>query len=198
MKPLNIFVIGLIAATLLAGCTAGTDFTRAKDDAVVLGTTTYQSIRDQMGAPEKEGVITQNGQKFHTLTYTYASSGGEPLYSGATPGRTQVLFFKEDVLVGHEFLSSFKEDNTDFDERKISEISEEVSLRADVISLLGEPSGMFIHPLADNENGETIVYSYTHVTSSAFSTNVFAKRLLVELDNYDVVLNVEYSQSGHK
>lgn len=198
MKPLNFLTIGLLTTVLLAGCAAGTDFTRAKDDTIVLGTTTYQQIRDQMGSPEKEGVVTANETQFHTVTYTYAASSGEPLYSGVTPGRTQVFAFKDGVLVGHEFLSSFKADNTDFDDKMVSEIDKGVSQRADVISLLGEPSGVFIHPLAKNENGETLVYAYTHVTSSGFSINVFMKRLSVDLDSNDVVSNVEYAQSGHK
>ena len=48
------------------------------------------------------------------------------------------FYFFDEVLVGHEFLSSWAEDHTDFDEKKVSTIVKGKTTRAEVIQLLGQ------------------------------------------------------------
>ena len=195
MKPIHSILIGLPVALLLAGC-AGTDFVRAQDNTLKLGSTTYQSIRARMGSSGKEGVVTMNDRQFKKLNYVYASVGGEALYSGVTPARGQTFYFDDQILVGYDFVSSFKSDNTDFDSAKVSEIKEGISTRADVISLLGVPAGRYVYPMVKDRDGEALLYLYSHATGSAFSMKFYVKRLSVEFDSQGTVNKVEFTESS--
>jgi hypothetical protein len=50
VKPIHWILIGLLVTPSLTGC-AGTDFVRAQDNTLELGSTTYDSIRTRMGNP---------------------------------------------------------------------------------------------------------------------------------------------------
>ena len=193
MKSIHRIFISLLVVPLLAAC-AGTDFVRMRDDSLELGKTTYQSVQDRMGSSGKEGVVSINGKQYKTLNYTFASVGGEALHSDVTPARGQTFYFMDRILVGHEFLSSFKSDNTDFDDGKVSSIKKGISTRADVLSLLGTPAGQFIYPIAKNRDGEILLYLYSETSGSAFNMKMYLKRLAIELDAQGKVVEVNFSE----
>ena len=106
------------------------------------------------------------------------------------------FYFLDDTLVGYEFLSSFAEDNTDFDESKISEINEGKTTMNEVVKLLGKPGGYYIYPVIESPSEEAAVYLYSENKGSAFNFRVFRKVLIITYDDDRVVTKVDYSSFG--
>jgi hypothetical protein len=197
MQPL--FRIALIAfIALLTGC-AGKDFTRPGADTFRLGQTRFAEVIQTMGEPRKTGDVLKNEKTIKSITYVYAATGGEPLEAGVIPARAQSYFFHDDILVGQEFVSSFKSDNSNFDEGKIAAIQKGKTTRAEVIQLLGRPSSAYIAPVVKETAGEAIGYTYQTTRGGAFTGFKFYLKLAkITFDDKDRVLEVEYSSSGNK
>jgi hypothetical protein len=151
-----------------------------------------------MGKPLRSGTFAKNGATLQFDRYAYASTGGAALYRGVTAGRTQEFFYAGDVLVGLDFLSSFKEDGTDFDDSKISQIQKGHSTKLDVVRLLGNPSGEYIYPLVPQRGDRGLVYAYSQVAGSAFNIKISQKVLIVSYDASGTVTNVDYTATGEK
>jgi len=182
----------------LFGC-AGSDFVRPAPEAFKLGTTTFNQVVQQMGEPRRIGEVTKNGAAVKSITYSYAATGGEPLDEGVIPARAQVFFFHNDTLVGQEFLSSFKSDNTNFDEKKVPAIVKGTTMRTEVIQLFGRPSTMYVPPLIKEGGVEAMGYAYQTTSGGAFAGfKIFRKNLVILLDGKGQVLDVDYSSSGNK
>lgn len=92
----------------------------------------------RLGSPYREGVVTKNEQQIKTASYAYASAGGEGAAEGVTPARGQGFYYSNNKLVGYDFSSSWKEDNTNFDGGKVAQIKKGESTRADVLRLLAD------------------------------------------------------------
>jgi len=182
----------------LAGC-AGTNFHKPSADALKIGETTYSQVILIMGQPRREGVSTKNEKQLKVISYSYATVGGEPLHDGVTPGRAQAFYFHNDTLVGHEFVSSFKDDNSDFDDSKVASIVKGKTSRAEVTQLIGKPSGAYIYPMIKAEKGDAAVYLFLETRGSGFTgIKFFRKLLVVSFDTAGVVSDVDYSSSGNK
>ncbi|MGQ0511877.1 MAG: hypothetical protein ACT4P9_14840 [Betaproteobacteria bacterium] len=195
MKSTIVRFAAALAAMVLAGC-AGTDFVRVADDALVLGRTTEGEIRTRLGAPYREGVVTQNGRQIRTASYAYAHTGAEGAAAGVVAARSQGFFFFNDKLVGYEFISSWKEDSTDFDGAKVAQIHKGQSTVGDVTRLFGRPGGRYIHPMIKGEAEEAVNYLYHQTTGSAFNLKFAMKKLIVTYNRQGVVTEVEYAESG--
>lgn len=197
MKSSVVKFVVISFALFLAGC-AGTNFVRVTDEALVLGQTTQAQISARLGSPYLEGVVTKNEQQLKTASYAYASTGGEAAAEGVTAARSQGFYFFNDKLVGYEFSSSWKEDSTDFDSGKVSQIKKGESTRHDVVRLLGNPGGKYIYPVIPNANEEALNYLYSQTKGSAFNLKFHQKLLVVTFNKQGVVTNVEYTESGQK
>ena len=196
MKYLTHILSLLIISVFLSGC-AGSKFVRQSDDALVLGETSYQSIVQKMGKPYREGTVSKNGKMVKTIAYAYASTGGEGAYPGLTAAaRSQGFFFLNDKLVGYEFLSSWKEDSTEFDGSKVAQIKEGQTTRKEVEALLGKPGGQYIYPLVAGENEKGISYLYNHTKGTAFNLKFYQKTLVISFRPDAVVSKVEYVENG--
>ncbi len=189
------FLIAVV--TLIAGC-AGRNFVRPQPDALVLEKTTYQEVLRQFGDPYRKGSAVKEGLPVTTVAYSYASATAGTGLGGMTPGRTIAFFFVNGVLVGYEFISSYEEDRTDFDETKLGQIEKGRTTRPQVEELLGRPGGMYAYPLIKNKSEKGLVYSYMQMTSGPFSVNIYQKKLLVVFDGNGVVTDVAFSTSGEK
>lgn len=192
--------LGLTAVMflLLTGC-AGKDFVRPSSDTFKLGQTTYSQVIQKMGEPSKTGEVLKNEKNVKTATYSYASTGGEPLEVGVIPARVLLYYFHNGILVGQEFLSSFKSDSSNFDESKIPSISKGKTTREEVAQLLGSPTATFVYPMANQTSGEAIGYLYHTTRGGAFGgLKFFSKSLRITFDDKDIVSEVEYSASGNK
>lgn len=185
----------ILLAALLAGC-AGTQFTRVAEDALVLGQTTEAQVRARLGEPYREGVVTKNDRQTKSLSYAYANTGAEGAGDGVIAARSQGFYFHDGRLVGHEFISSWKEDSTDFDGARAAQVRKGQSTLADVERLFGRPVGRYIHPMVAGADEQAVSYLYSQTTGGAFNLKFFQKRLLVTANRQGVVTGVEYVESG--
>lgn len=125
----------------VTGCVVGVNITRPAPGVLMLGKTTYQKILATYGDPWLEGKVTINERILRTISYAYGSVGAASHDPNIGAGRGLNLWFEDDILVGHEFRSSFKVDHTDFDESRINEIEKDKSDKATIIAIFGHPTG---------------------------------------------------------
>lgn len=189
--------IALGLALLAWGC-AGKDFTRPAPDTLVLGKTTYAEINGRYGSPYREGSLIKNEKNVRQATYAFATVGGEPLVSGVTPARGMTFSFLDQVLVGHEFTSSFKSDHTDFDATRVPQIKNGETTRAQVIALMGDPAGLRIYPMVKGGDDQGLVWIYGQTRASGFSVSVHQKVLVVTVSAAGMVIDVEFTASGER
>jgi hypothetical protein len=102
-KILRITLLILIVI-LLAAC-AGRNFVRPSKDIIQLGKTTEQQVVAELGNPYSSKRYEANGNWVY-LVYGIVSDFGV---------KHAKFYFKDDLLIGYEFSSSFPEDSTDFD-----------------------------------------------------------------------------------
>jgi hypothetical protein len=140
--------------------------------------------------------LLKNEKNVKTISYSYASTTGKPRTEGVVPARGITFLFFDNVLVGHEFISSWLTDHTDFDDQKINQITKGRTTRTEVVALLGRPSGYYIHPLIKPTAGEAVVYSYAALMQSEAALKRLRKVLIVTCDPQGTVIDLEYSVSG--
>ena len=181
----------------MTGC-AGTNFKRPEPQSLTIGKSTSTDVASVMGAPLKIGERLKNNEKIKTVRYAYAEGAGAGRYPGVVPARAMVFSLYNDLLVGQEFVSSFPNDATEFDETKVSAITKGKSNRLEVISLLGKPNGEVVYPLIKNKAETGIVYSYSHVKGTVFNMKFYSKALVISFDKNNVVTDMEYESAGEK
>ena len=190
---MRVIAIALLAG--LAGC-AGKDFVRPDASTLKLGRTTYADIIAANGKPYREGSLVKNEKTVKSSGYAYASMGGKPAHDGVVPARGMNFYFLDDTLVGYEFISSWAEDQTDFDETKLSNVVKGKTTQAEAIAALGRPGGYYVYPMIKAATGQAMVYSYLEVGGSTFSRKIYSKVLVVTLDDAGVVSDIDFSSSG--
>jgi hypothetical protein len=168
--------VAIIFAGLLAAC-ASTSFVKPAGDQLILGTTTKNQILSLMGTPfiHDQGVAKR--EKIEVIYYAYAASFLQ---------REMGFLFHNDVLVGTEFSSQFKEDGTYFDFQKAASVKQGMT-RLEVESLLGRAGGEYRYPLVSGKSGKSLVYKFSETKVSKFRRTM----LVVELDDRDVVQRSE-------
>lgn len=200
------------AAALNMGRNPNGDYVRPGPDTLKLGQSNYSQVVELMGTPSKVRKEAKSaGNKVQIITYFYgAQTGGEPLESGVRPERELSYYFlippggdggftsaytsNRYKLVGQQFTSSFKSDNSNFDETKISGIIKGKTTQAEVIQLLGRPSASFIAPMVNEASTEAIEYRYQTTPGSA-DAKFFLKALRIEFDDKGLASNVDYTSS---
>ena len=191
-------LFAVIAVALLSGC-AGTNFKRPDAESLAVGKSTSADVaRVMVVAPFQQGEQLKNNEKIKTTRYAYAEGAGAGRYPGVVPARAMMFSTFNDLLVGQEFISSFPEDATEFDESKVSVITKGRSTRADVLSLLGKPTGDAVYPLIKNKAERGVIYSYNHAKGTVFNMTFYSKTLIVSFDANNVVTDVDYSSAGEK
>jgi outer membrane protein assembly factor BamE (lipoprotein component of BamABCDE complex) len=190
-------VFAVLTVALVAGC-AGTDFKRPETQSIVVGKSAAADVTRLMGTPRQVGESLVNGQKVKTMSYAYALTTGEPRYPGVLPARAMVFQAFNGIVVGQEFVSSFKQDATDFDDAKVPAIVKGRTTRAQVVAMLGQPTGEVVYPLIKEKDQKGVVYSYGQAKGTVFNMKFHNKKLLVSFTPADVVADVEYTSSGEK
>lgn len=175
---------------LVAGC-AGRDFQRPAPDAYTLKKTTYDQVIASLGKPYQEGTLMSNGVSLKTASYAYSSVGGAGAFDGITPARAVGFYFRDGVLVGQEFISSFKDDSTYFDER-LAELAKKGMTREQGRAALGPATGHYLYPLIEDTRGEGWVYQYMHLRGF----RQHRRQLLVEFDEAGSVTKSTYTSAG--
>jgi outer membrane protein assembly factor BamE (lipoprotein component of BamABCDE complex) len=182
---------------LLAGC-AGTNFHRPEQGHLVIGKSTSADVLRVMGEPRTTGEALHNEKKVKVYRYAFAATTGEPLYPGVMPARAMVFSTANDVLVRQQFLSSFKSDSTEFDDAKIPAITKGKTTRAEVLALLGRPTGEAVYPILKEQGRTAVTYGYAQAKGTLFNMKFHQKTLMVSFDGKDVVEDVQYTSAGEK
>jgi hypothetical protein len=186
----------LATALALVGCGASREFVRPTPDALVLGQTTYRDVVARLGPPSREGSASAGELALKTVSYRHST--GRATASGLVPGRSMTFYFRNDLLVGQQFVSSLPEDHTDFDDTKLKAIRLGVTTRGQVIQLLGPPSGSFLYPLAKRSADSGLGYAYAQRRVRGGNLYEHVKDLRVSLDQNDVVNDVKFTASGQR
>lgn len=193
MKYIN-KVLVVVLITFLGGCSVGGNFNKMNENQLVVGKTTKTDIVSSMGKPFMDATSIHNGIEIDNLTYLYINSGEKAAFPGMTPVRVQIVYFKEEVLIGKQYDSTFAVDSTLFDLEKAKKIKKGQT-KADVISMLGEPKGENHFPLIDNEEGYAYIYMFTHRNGSESNPDV----LFIEFDSKNIVTKTKLTvTSQHK
>lgn len=195
---IRLSLVALTALTLGA-CAAGQNFARPGPADLQLGKSTFVELTTRLGSqPQQQGTSQKNGEDVTSVSYAYAHGGQAPLVQSVTPSRGINLHFHKGILVGHEFLSSFAADPSDFDETKVSQIQKGKTTRAEVEAIMGKPTGEYIFPMIKDPTGSGLFYGYTHVKGSAFNMKFHRKVLIVTLDKAGVVSDVDLNVVGER
>ena len=177
---------------------ADTAFSCPDPSSVKLNATTRDEIETAHPYGSQTGSLSRNGESVEMITYTQTSVRKSlALVKKVTPARAVSFFFLDDVLVGYEFVSSFKEDHTDFDDTKVSDIKQGESTIEDVTELLGKACGQLVYPLVPSDAERVLVYRYTQVKGT-FKLKIYTKILQVTFDSSGVVLEVSMQASGER
>ena len=175
---------------------AATAFTCPDPGSVKLNSTTRDQIEEAYSYGSQLGSLSSNGESVEIVTYTQTSVRKSlAVAKKITPARAVSFYFLDDILVGYEFVSSFKEDHTDFDDAKVSEIKKGETTIEGVEELLGEACGQHVYPLVFGDAERALVYSYTQVKGS-FKLKVYTKILLVTIDSTENLLNLLFAQES--
>lgn len=205
---------GLAAAALqAAGCAPpiGTDFVRPTPDTITLGTTTEEEVRARYGKPRTERawgrpnteLAREIGAPFGAarvsgtmseLDYYYENRAGVAAAQGVSPSKSVKFWFYNGRLAGWKSHSSFRADSSAFDEKKVREIQAWKSLRGDVISLLGPPAGVRIHPMVPGEDQQMLTWFTFEFDTASRETR--ARTLDVLVNGLGVVVDVRYNGSA--
>jgi outer membrane protein assembly factor BamE (lipoprotein component of BamABCDE complex) len=99
--------------------------------------------------------------------------------------------FHEGRLVGYDYTSSFQDDRTSFDESAAPRIKRGETRRAEVLALIGPPTGEFIYPSPHANRPDHRAYVYTMaqrtVAPASNTLETTSKVLAVVFDPGDVV-----------
>lgn len=185
----------LFLVTFVAGC-AGTNFQRPVMGEFSLGKTTLEDLKGKLGEPRRTVEAVKNSETVTGLTYVFATTMQEPFEQGVVPARAQVYWFHKGSLVGEEFISSFKEDNTNFDENLFSRVAKGVTTRNQIVILLGRPSVSYRWPLVNKTSKDGIGYIYVATRREGFAqVKSTRKAMFFEFDQNDVVIDSKFEST---
>jgi hypothetical protein len=192
----------LSTLALLAACAGqpiGRPFDGSKAELLKPGVSTRADAVAALGPPlyervssrkkDMKGQAIQPPQVTRILHYHHA----EPSRSGAIPwvltAREVNVLMIDDRVVGYHRRSTYKEDSTDLDVLRASELKAGQSTQADVQKKLGPPPGVNVWPLTLIEGGQTWIYG---VDLDNKATHVMTrKRVYVHLNAQGVVEDLQ-------
>lgn len=205
-------IFAACALVLLAGCSIGREFHLPRER-LQLGKTTPAELAALVGPPHERAMMTTSSAdpeaqsksifnaaavpgSYERLIYFHADTTGQQLVgglSGVRPQRSLVCLFWNGTLASYSFESSFGTDSTNFDDGKIAAIERNKSTRADVLRLLGAPSGESIYPIMAVNDGRVLLYRYSQTNLSQRERS--AKLLRIHVDAGDVVRDIAFNSS---
>ncbi|PWF41231.1 outer membrane protein assembly factor BamE [Massilia glaciei] len=126
--------------------------------------------------------------------YYYSDKAPKAAEENMRAARVLSVHFAGPMLVHYRLSSTFAGESTDFDENKVGKISKGMS-EAEVVAVMGTPSGRSIHPYTSDVDGTGISYyrvSMNNVTNK-FHTKIFtvyfdAKK---KVSDFDLKVNVK-------
>ncbi len=128
---------------LFSGCASvGKDFHHERVTSLEVGKTRSSEYRTMFGEkPNGTETRTTGDGKFEIIKYVYAFAD-----MGSAKARVLFLEFRDEVLNGFNYVSSFDEKRPKIPMERAAEITKGVSTRSDVLNLLGKPMGHAMCP----------------------------------------------------
>jgi hypothetical protein len=193
MKTIRVILLAT-ALIVLSGC-AAPSFVKPAPDKLSLGKSTREDIIQSVGnPPPAQSDATVNSEKVQLLNYAH---GENPKFWGfIIEHRNLTYTVFDNIMVGEEYNSTYDNESTEFDTDKIPSIEKGKSTRADVIALLGKPSGEVLYPLVADKKGRGLVYAYSWARFAGILTSTNSKLLIVSLNDNNVVSNVSFKKDG--
>ncbi len=200
----------LLVAVLgfLAACQRGQNFARPAPDAFVLGKATQLEIMSSFGEPASRRTITTSETArpesrtrfdaaavpgaYERLAYVHADRTAT-FWIGAPPTTKGIVFvFLNGTLISYDFVSNFDEDSSNFDESRIGALTKGTSTKADVVALLGPPTGRTAYPLIERAGDEMYRYGYTLTTRQ----QRYTKNLNLLFDDQGVLVDFRFASDA--
>lgn len=184
-----------VAALLLQACaTTGQDYPVGRSAELKPGETTAEQVQQLLGTPASREASTYKkdwrGRDLpspivvEVLRWSY----GKPIDNGVLPGvqptRWATVMLSDGVVIAYYASSSFPADATNSDPAGAAKIAKGLSTEADVIRVLGQPSGRGGYPMA-SPGGKLLTYFQDLVNHPAGS--ITKKRIWVQIDNTGLV-----------
>lgn len=184
-----------MAFFMLNGCSSQKNFVRPSQGMIQLGKSTTADLIQAVGEPKfRRKDIPLNNEKVESLDYVY---GDSPKFWGVIIHRHTLNYTSfNDVIIGEEFNSTYEEESTEFKAENIPQIKKGVSTEADVIAIMGKPSGRAIYPLVKDKDSTAIIYTYSYARFAGAFTSFNNSMLFVTLDSKGVVSDISYKKDG--
>jgi outer membrane protein assembly factor BamE (lipoprotein component of BamABCDE complex) len=185
-------VCTVAAVMLLSACattTFGTNFDSKAALALVPGKTSKEDVAKavgplptmQMYTAKKDAADKElaNPMVVEYASYYFSDNLAPAAKTGLRASRHLAVNFIDAKLVNYRLSNNFKDEGTDFDETKVGAVSKGMA-EADVIAILGQPSGRSVYPFTREINGTALQYyllAYDPVTRK-----IHTKHFTVQLD----------------
>lgn len=174
---------------------SGRNFKYQSTQNLELGKTLSSEYRAMFGKPTSVEVRDTASGKYETANYSFAF-----ISMGSIRVRDLDLEFRDGVLNGFSYLSSFDKDKTSANTFQVNRIQRGISKKSDVLDLLGNPNGMGKYPsyLFDFKNisNEGIeLWTWTMISKlsmfDAGSQELTVQTILIGFDHAGVVSDIE-------
>jgi outer membrane protein assembly factor BamE (lipoprotein component of BamABCDE complex) len=170
--------IYVLLACLVAACTHGRDFAKPTPETLALGHTTSAEVESRYGKPYRQSraIRSDDGERagyapatpfapamtqgaFASFSYLHTDTS-TAFYGGTATAKAINFVFWNDTLVSYNYVSTFDDSSSNFDESRIAALKRGEMTRANVIELLGEPTGRAVYPMIRDQGTEAFVYDY--------------------------------------
>ena len=196
----SILVVILIFLSMyVCGCASvGRSFKYENIQQLQLGEFKIADYQSVFGKPKNVSNTSNKDGKFTSVRYLYAYAD-----IGTARARLLDLEFKNDVLNGYNYLSSFDKDKTEFNTESVNQITVGKSKMVDVINILGKPHGKARCPstLADYKTRcEEITEVWSWATMEKMTTlgkhESKTITVFISFDSDGIVSDIETTEDG--
>lgn len=183
-----------LAISLLSGCTLtkGSNFHYSKSDFIPSKTTESEVIA-KLGLPYEQIEATSHDKIQKKLRYFYYDPYEGTVYPYSPARRSLIVSFKNKILIGEDFISTFMQDSTDFDFTNVTLLRIGVTTRNEAISLFGDAKAEYTKDLVSPTGlsvGAThgLLYKFYFFD---YHIGFYVKKFLtIELNDSNIVVNV--------
>lgn len=197
---LTVLIILFLGSVVLSGCASkvirGRNFNPWLRTQLEIGKTGMADVGTIFGPPERIETTRVDSVEHHIAVYGRIGYERDPLIRVRRSEKKKYLYmdFKDSILCGYLYESSFPKDQCDFDQNDVTKIVEGVTRKSDMIAYFGQPHGVNRIPSAFLGRGtagmENAIewWSYRGSIEAPGQDEVMEKKLDVYLDSSGVVV----------
>ena len=182
MREAGISAVLACLVLAMTACTRGQDFPRPDQASLRLGQTTTAELIARAGPPASRAVrhslnaapaVTASvdldpalkpasvAGTVETLTWNFSRSAPTDIRS-----RQLTAIFWNDHLIYYNYTSSFTGDSSNFDDNRAMSFARGQATPAEVVQVLGPPSGEAIYPYVARDGDRLLLYDYLTTQTS--------------------------------